>query len=500
MLFNCINKINMIYLYIDKNIDKIKGGVMKKILFFIFFITLFFLAPNIVKGANVCVGTCTYYIPNCGVNIPGFLGYSGNGDNKTYEAYTFDECTMGDCIYTEYFLNNETAGYSYDQITTAHDSTGIPIKRIWGRYFIFSISKDFESVAYEQQQWDNSDEEGNNVMPYKLAAPYFSIPINDNLFSKQEFLNNTCQCPRIYIKNYCSDDWGDNNYTGGPVVLGKDIPNQTSTYNEMTLIKKESKLAYVEADTPTSNPVIDPSKDIQSESYSTKDVTIYSHGADYDLNWHLTITKKHEKNEVFLGEFVATKNYHGSGQRYEKKTTSLGLTKISSDDLDNLSNFVENVTISDTQLKACIDRALYPEKYENTQANEYSPKCFLQYKVKGSNSNRELVINSSSIRIINTEGQPIQCSDFDLDNGENLVQMLFTIIKIIAPVLVIVFGSLDFAKAIFQADEDKQKKASKDFAKRLAAAALIFLIPTILETILGIAFNWDEVIPSVCIK
>lgn len=57
-------------------------------------------------------------------------------------------------------------------------------------------------------------------------------------------------------------------------------------------------------------------------------------------------------------------------------------------------------------------------------------------------------------------------------------------VKYLVPVAVIVLGILDFIKAIASENEDEMKKAQKRFITRLIAAALIFIIPFILEFIL----------------
>ena len=65
-------------------------------------------------------------------------------------------------------------------------------------------------------------------------------------------------------------------------------------------------------------------------------------------------------------------------------------------------------------------------------------------------------------------------------------------IKYILPVIVIVMGILDFIKAIAAGKDDEMKKAQGNFTKRLIAAALVFLIPLIIEFVLdkmGFGYN-----------
>lgn len=87
--------------------------------------------------------------------------------------------------------------------------------------------------------------------------------------------------------------------------------------------------------------------------------------------------------------------------------------------------------------------------------------------------------------------------DWDLDVeatcegvlGKDLIDFInkiFRWICIIAPILVIVLGSVDFAGAILQDDKDAIKKASTKFIKRLIIAIAIFFIPIFLNFLFDI--------------
>ncbi len=93
-------------------------------------------------------------------------------------------------------------------------------------------------------------------------------------------------------------------------------------------------------------------------------------------------------------------------------------------------------------------------------------------------------------------GEPIDCSDFITSGGENIIYGVFKVIMIIGPILLIIFGLLDFAKATLASDEQALKKAGVDFGKRAVAAIILFLLPLIINLILGIATEvgiFDEI-------
>lgn len=50
------------------------------------------------------------------------------------------------------------------------------------------------------------------------------------------------------------------------------------------------------------------------------------------------------------------------------------------------------------------------------------------------------------------------------------------VIQVIVPLLLIIWGMLDFAKGIIGSDEDKIKAGQKKFIQRLIAAIIVFLI------------------------
>ena len=61
----------------------------------------------------------------------------------------------------------------------------------------------------------------------------------------------------------------------------------------------------------------------------------------------------------------------------------------------------------------------------------------------------------------------------------NVVHLIILLIQIAVPILLIIWGMLDFAKAVIGGDEDKIKAGQKLFIKRIIAAVIVFLVVTI---------------------
>lgn len=74
--------------------------------------------------------------------------------------------------------------------------------------------------------------------------------------------------------------------------------------------------------------------------------------------------------------------------------------------------------------------------------------------------------------------------------GDNLIwviqvlRVIIRVIQIAAPLALIIFGSLDFFKAIIAGDEKEMKMKRKPFIGRLVAAVIILLMPMLVNLIM----------------
>lgn len=110
-------------------------------------------------------------------------------------------------------------------------------------------------------------------------------------------------------------------------------------------------------------------------------------------------------------------------------------------------------------------------------------------------------INSSSKNSNNLLGkkqEDMSCEDMLGDKLAKRIQNSINIIKIVIPILLIIFGMIDFGKGIFSMDESEMKKCQSRFIKRIIVAIAFFLIPTFLGLILKIASQIWEISPNLC--
>ncbi len=128
-----------------------------------------------------------------------------------------------------------------------------------------------------------------------------------------------------------------------------------------------------------------------------------------------------------------------------------------------------NIIIQTTKPNA-IDNASYntkEEKYDNGGVNTFEDKFNLD------NLNKEY--NSCSQIIDMSEGK------FGW-----ILQKLLNYIKIAGPILVVLLSAVDFIKAMASSDENVFKKAQSRLMIRLIAALALFLVPTLVQLLLGL--------------
>ena len=74
-----------------------------------------------------------------------------------------------------------------------------------------------------------------------------------------------------------------------------------------------------------------------------------------------------------------------------------------------------------------------------------------------------------------------------------IIRIVVVLLKIAMPLMLIILGSIDIVKAVIASDEKKINESQSRFLKRLIPAALVFLVITIIQFLIGIiADNQNE--------
>lgn len=80
--------------------------------------------------------------------------------------------------------------------------------------------------------------------------------------------------------------------------------------------------------------------------------------------------------------------------------------------------------------------------------------------------------------------------EFD-DVLPNAVSTIINIMKVVIPIMVVVFGLLDLGKAVMQQKEDDIKKSQGLLVKRLIIAVLVFFVVSLVQFLVSLVGGTD---------
>lgn len=81
----------------------------------------------------------------------------------------------------------------------------------------------------------------------------------------------------------------------------------------------------------------------------------------------------------------------------------------------------------------------------------------------------------------------ISCNGILTADAAAFIQKIIDWIRILAPILLIILGSIDMGQAVISEDKDNLKKATSRLMKRAIAALAIFFIPLVVRVLLDIS-------------
>lgn len=173
----------------------------------------------------------------------------------------------------------------------------------------------------------------------------------------------------------------------------------------------------------------------------------------------------------------------------------LGDTKYVPKGLDefvykDIQNHLESKGLSNVDYKTTVSDLTYCAVNLNKNADKYGLNSEETSKVK---NNYEDYSKNLGIAIV------YDCESLIGDNIAKKIEKYFNIVKIAVPIILIAFGIVDFAQAVFAGDEEKMKKAQKKFISRIIASVLIFLTPVLVKLLLGLANEvWSNISADGC--
>lgn len=118
----------------------------------------------------------------------------------------------------------------------------------------------------------------------------------------------------------------------------------------------------------------------------------------------------------------------------------------------------------------------------------YSTKAILKTSETGKNKED----NKENIK---------SCQDLFSPTTIKEIDKIMGLVRIAVPIILIVFGIIDFFRATFSDNEDNMKKDRERFIKRIIAAIIVFIVPMFVHLVLTIANNvWGYINPETCVK
>ena len=78
------------------------------------------------------------------------------------------------------------------------------------------------------------------------------------------------------------------------------------------------------------------------------------------------------------------------------------------------------------------------------------------------------------------------CSNEGVSDAFRILGMIVYILKIAAPLLIIVTGMIDYFKAVTSSDEEALSKATESLIRRIISGVIVFLLPTIIWSIINL--------------
>lgn len=78
------------------------------------------------------------------------------------------------------------------------------------------------------------------------------------------------------------------------------------------------------------------------------------------------------------------------------------------------------------------------------------------------------------------------CTGFIGTETYNVLQIIYTWMRIAVPILVVLLITIDMAKAVTAQDDNAIKKAQGHAVKRVIIGVAVFLVPTILDILFGL--------------
>lgn len=246
---------------------------------------------------------------------------------------------------------------------------------------------------------------------------------------------------------------------------------------------------------------------------TTSKVEAFSHFLIKDITEGNVTRKLDDREDNF---FVGLSEFYTGSSKNTYTYAGNSMDAILSGMIEKeLNRNLDLETLSDAEVKERLSQAMQAISYLQYYKNDYTMNLKDLYNYVDESTIKEILgekfdgsVNSilDGMRELYEElGQKhgiytiTDCTGLLGQKTINKIKPYINAVKIVVPILLILFGIVDFSKAIFAGDQEKMATAQKTFIKRLVIAILVFVVPTLLGVLLKLANKvWPFIIPDTC--
>jgi surface polysaccharide O-acyltransferase-like enzyme len=80
----------------------------------------------------------------------------------------------------------------------------------------------------------------------------------------------------------------------------------------------------------------------------------------------------------------------------------------------------------------------------------------------------------------------------DVKSIASITSLIITIIQVVVPILLVIWGMLDLGKAVTAQKDDEIKKGQQTLIKRAIAAAIVFFVVSIVRILVNVLLRNDS--------
>ncbi len=427
--------------------------------------------------------------------------YNGNEDCSHWWTLGINFCVQGMTLITQSASGDINIYYTKDPITNRSDLYNYPIKN--AKLYKYDKYED-KNKLYSSSQTDHKNQFKNNGCPKYVNY--------DN--GRVEY-------------TYDEPEEGKNFSSYYPLLSTEPIPKSTTNNSSKELTCNYPALSY--------------QKKLEIEQSSNGEITTIYDGDEKKLNLHNDNSEEDTGYNVKTGNFdfcpiCANKSgddvyFYNGEEDGSCKTSYAGFKNTDNsewiytcnyamvDDAKstvtlyyNEENFKIELTYTD-QYKHIVSYGFTASELWNSNSNscpsfiysnfqaQYSDLDTFYLKEKG---HKYLLISSSGgeeKKEISGGKEPENCKELIGEDVIEIINEVMKVIRIVVPILLLIFGIIDFFRATFANGEDDMKKSRDRFFKRIIAAIIVFLVPIFVNLVLKISNTvWSDINQETCIE